>query len=158
MDGCTMELDGFDKKILRLLQQDNKISQRELATQVNLSASAVNRRIAALEADGYIKGNIAIVDNKKIGKPITLIVEVRIKNKQSAAMDHHKSVFLSTPSIQQVYIVTGDFDFLLIMTVADMSEYEVISEKLLFNDENIHGFKTMVTLQNIKQSFEVSIE
>lgn len=153
-----MELDGFDKKILKLLQLNNKISQRELATQVNLSASAVNRRIAALEADGFIKGNIAIIDNKKIGKSITLIVEVRIKNKQTLAMDHHKSSFLSNPAIQQVYIVTGDFDFLLIMTVADMSEYEIISEKLLFNDENIQGFKTMVTLQNIKQSFEVNIE
>lgn len=153
-----MELDGFDKKILQLLQRDNKISQRELAEQVNLSPSAVNRRIAALEADGYIKGNIAIIDNKKLGKPITLIVEVRIKNKHTLAMDHHKSIFLSTPAIQQVYLVTGDFDFLLIMTVADMSEYEQLSEKLLFNDENIHGFKTMVTLQNIKQTFEVNIE
>lgn len=153
-----MELDGFDKKILQILQRDNKISQRELAEQVNLSPSAVNRRIAALEADGFIKGNIAIIDNKKLGKPITLIVEVKIKNKQTPALEHHKAVFLATPAIQQVYFVTGDFDFMLIMTVADMAEYETISEKLLFNEENIQGFKTMVTLQSIKQTFEVNIE
>lgn len=153
-----MDLDNFDKKILRLLQKDNKISQRELATQVNLSASAVNRRIATLESEGFIKSNIAVIDNKKVGKSLTLIIEVKIKNKQTCAMDHHKSIFLEHPAIQQVYIVTGDFDFLLIMTVSDMSEYEIISEKLLFNDENIQGFKTMVTLQNIKQSFEVNIE
>ncbi len=153
-----MDLDNFDKKILRLLQKDNKISQRELATQVNLSASAVNRRIATLESEGFIKSNIAVIDNKKVGKSLTLIIEVKIKNKQTGAMDHHKSIFLEHPAIQQVYIVTGDFDFLLIMTVSDMSEYEIISEKLLFNDENIQGFKTMVTLQNIKQSFEVNIE
>lgn len=153
-----MDLDNFDKKILRLLQKDNKISQRELATQVNLSASAVNRRIATLESEGFIKSNIAVIDNKKVGKSLTLIIEVKIKNKQTSAMDHHKSIFLEHPAIQQVYIVTGDFDFLLIMTVSDMSEYEIISEKLLFNDENIQGFKTMVTLQNIKQSFEVNIE
>ncbi len=61
-----MKLDAWDKNILTLLQRDNRLSQREIAEQVNLSPSAVNRRIAALEEAGIIKGNVSLVDAGKV--------------------------------------------------------------------------------------------
>lgn len=60
-----MKLDAWDKNILTLLQRDNRLSQREIAEQVNLSPSAVNRRIAALEEAGIIKGNVSLIDAGK---------------------------------------------------------------------------------------------
>jgi DNA-binding Lrp family transcriptional regulator len=62
-----MTLDAWDKKILTLLQRNNRLSQREIADLVNLSASAVNRRIAALEEAGVVKANVSIVDASKVG-------------------------------------------------------------------------------------------
>jgi DNA-binding Lrp family transcriptional regulator len=61
-----MTLDAWDKKILTLLQRNNRLSQREIADLVNLSASAVNRRIAALEEAGVVKANVSIVDASKV--------------------------------------------------------------------------------------------
>ncbi len=79
---CDMKLDAWDKNILTLLQRDNRLSQREIAEQVNLSPSAVNRRIAALEEAGIIKGNVSLIDAGKVGRPVTIVVQVVIENER----------------------------------------------------------------------------
>ena len=75
-----MDLDAFDHKILALLQTNNRLSQREISEAVHLSSSAVNRRIAAMEEAGVIETNIAVVDPAKVGRPITVIVEVPVES------------------------------------------------------------------------------
>ncbi|WP_415264889.1 Lrp/AsnC family transcriptional regulator [Pseudomonas serbica] len=152
-----MNLDSYDRKILNLLQVNNRISQRELAEEVNLSPSAVNRRIAALEAAGVIQFNVSIVDPALVGRPITIIVEVKLENERLDLLDEIKKRFVSCPQVQQVYYVTGDFDFLLVMNVRDMSEYEQLTRELFFFG-NIKQFKTFVAMQNNKRTFAVPIE
>lgn len=76
----SMDLDCYDRKLLKLLQGNNRLSQRELAEAINLSPSAVNRRVAALEEEGIIRGNVSIVDSALVGRPITIIVEVKLEN------------------------------------------------------------------------------
>ncbi len=153
-----MELDIYDKKILTLLQKDNKISQRDIADMVNLSASAVNRRIAQLEASGIITQNVSIVDPAKVGRPICIIVEVKIANERLDLLEENRRKFVSCPQIQQVYYVTGNFDFLLVINVRDIDEYEQLSKDMFFTDENIKSFKTIVVMQKAKQNFNVLIE
>ncbi|MGF6555485.1 Lrp/AsnC family leucine-responsive transcriptional regulator [Pseudomonas sp. S30_BP2TU TE3576] len=152
-----MNLDSYDRKILNLLQVNNRISQRELAEEVNLSPSAVNRRIAALESAGVIQFNVSIVDPALVGRPITIIVEVKLENERLDLLDEIKKRFTSCPQVQQVYYVTGDFDFLLVMNVRDMSEYEQLTRELFFFG-NIKQFKTFVAMQNNKRTFAVPIE
>jgi Lrp/AsnC family transcriptional regulator, leucine-responsive regulatory protein len=69
-----MDPDDFDLKALVLLQENNKLSQREISDAVHLSASAVNRRIAIMEEAGVIRANVAVIDPAKVGRPITVIV------------------------------------------------------------------------------------
>ena len=152
-----MNLDSYDRKILNLLQVNNRISQRELAEEVNLSPSAVNRRIAALEAAGVIQFNVSIVDPALVGRPITIIVEVKLENERLDLLDEIKKRFVSCPQVQQVYYVTGDFDFLLVVNVRDMSEYEQLTRELFFFG-NIKQFKTFVAMQNNKRTFAVPVE
>lgn len=153
-----MNLDAHDKKILTILQKDNKISQKELAKQVNLSISAVNRRINALEERGVIKNNVSVLDPKKVGMNITIIVEIQIENERLDLLEEDKKRFLNSPYVQQVYYVTGEFDFLLVMNVKDMAEYEELTRKLFFTSKNIKRFRTIVSMQNVKQSFELPIQ
>ncbi|WP_386691648.1 MULTISPECIES: Lrp/AsnC family transcriptional regulator [unclassified Lonepinella] len=148
-------LDTFDKKILSLLQQDNRISQRELAQQVNLSASAINRRIASMEKTGVIKNSVTLVDSVKVGRPITLIVEVSLSDERLTRINEAKKVFATCPQIQQIYYVTGEFDFVLIMNVCDMAEYEELTQRLFFQSGNVQRFRTMVSMHNVKQGLEV---
>ncbi|BAP43706.1 AsnC family transcriptional regulator [Pseudomonas sp. StFLB209] len=152
-----MNLDSYDRKILNLLQVNNRISQRELAEEVNLSPSAVNRRISALESAGVIQFNVSIVDPALVGRPITIIVEVKLENERLDLLDEIKKRFVSCPQVQQVYYVTGDFDFLLVMNVRDMGEYEQLTRELFFFG-NIKQFKTFVAMQNNKRTFAVPIE
>lgn len=118
-----MELDSYDRKLLRLLQENNKLSQRDLAEAVSLSASAVNRRIAALEEAGVIRANVSVVDAAALGRPITILVGVKLENERLDLLDEVCNRFVSRPEVQQVYYVTGDFDFMLVLNVRSMTEY-----------------------------------
>lgn len=152
-----MKLDAWDKNILTLLQRDNRLSQREIAEQVNLSPSAVNRRIAALEEAGIIKGNVSLIDAGKVGRPVTIVVQVVIENERFNLLEEARQRFVSCPQVQQVYYVTGDFDFLLVLNVRDMAEYEALTRELFFSSGNIKSFKTIVVMQNAKQEMRVLI-
>ena len=153
-----MKLDASDKKILTLLQRNNRLSQREIADLVCLSPSAVNRRIAVLEEAGIIKANVSIIDCVKVGRPITIMVQVMIENERLDLLEKARARFVNCPQVQQVYYVTGDFDFLLVMNVRDMAEYEKLTRELFFTSGNIKSFKTIVSMQNAKQEMAVMIE
>lgn len=116
-----MKLDAFDKKILMLLQKNSRITQRDLSSEINLSASAINRRIAAMEHEGIIKKNTVIVDAHMVGRPITIITQVSLINERLDLLEERKKRFVQCPQVQQVYYVTGDFDFLLIDPDSDIS-------------------------------------
>lgn len=153
--GDSMKLDAFDKKILMLLQKNSRITQRDLSSEINLSASAINRRIAAMEHEGIIKKNTVIVDAHMVGRPITIITQVSLINERLDLLEERKKRFVQCPQVQQVYYVTGDFDFLLIFNVKTMEEYEQLTHELFFTSENIKSFRTIVSMQNAKQELTV---
>jgi len=152
-----MDLDQFDRKILALLQQDNRMAQRDVAEAVNLSSSSVNRRIAAMEAAGIIRANVAVVDPAKVGRPITVIAEVTVESERLDLLDAVKRRFVDCPQVQQVYYVTGEVDFVLVMNVADMAEYERLTRELFFAAGNVHRFRTLVAMERSKVSLSVSM-
>lgn len=152
-----MVLDEFDKKILRELQNNNKIPQRDLSDRIHLSASAINRRIKALETAGVITGNKAIINAKKVGRPITIIVEITLKQEEIHILEHHRRIFMTIPGIQHIHYVAGHFDYLLILNLMDMDEYEAISNQYFLQDANIQKFQTTVVIKSFKADSEVLI-
>ncbi|HWD30499.1 MAG TPA: Lrp/AsnC family transcriptional regulator, partial [Pseudomonas sp.] len=120
-------LDDFDLALLHRLQQDNSLPLRTLAEQVHLSTASVQRRIQRLQSSGFIQANVAVVDPEKVGQVITLMVEVHAERTQSADLELMKQAF-SGPEIQQCYYVTGDADFMLVLTVASMSEFQALTQ------------------------------
>lgn len=152
-----MQIDAYDLKLLNLLQENSKLSQRQLSEVVNLSASAVNRRIAILEERGVIKSTVAIVDPVKVGRPITVLVEVKLENERLDLFDEMRTRFVECEQVQQAYYVTGDFDYMLIMNVADMTEYERLTRELFFDKGNVKTFKTYVAMHQSKVSLKVPL-
>lgn len=150
-----MTPDAFDLKILALLQTDNRLPQRDIGEAVNLSPSAVNRRIAALEAAGVIAANVAVVDPARVGRPITIIVEVTVESERLDLLDAVKKRLAACPAVQQVYYVTGDIDFVAILTVADMDEYVALTRELFFAEGNVKSFRTLVAMERTKVSLAV---
>ena len=153
----TDYLDGFDRRILQVLQSDNKTPQREIAQTVNLSAPAVQRRIKRMEETGVICANTAVVDPVRIGQSITLIVEVEMESERTEMCDAAKSAFSQAPEVQQCYYVTGECDFILVVTVATMADYESMTRRLFFSNNNVKRFRTFVAMDRVKVSLSVAI-
>lgn len=154
---ATMVPDSFDRAILTLLQRDNRMPQRLIAEQVGLSAPAVQRRIQRLEASGVIAANVAIVDPAALGRPLTILVEVEVESERADRIDDLKRRFLDAPEVQQCYYVTGEVDFMLVVTVPTMADYEEMTRRLFFADENVRKFRTFVTMDRVKTGMRVPV-
>jgi Lrp/AsnC family transcriptional regulator, leucine-responsive regulatory protein len=148
-------LDGFDRKILAILQRDARTPQRDISEAVNLSPSAVNRRIASMEQEGIIKRQVALVDAGKLGRPITIIVEVALESERLDLLDSARKRFTDCPEVNEVYYVTGDVDFVLVLAVIDMAHYEQLTRQLFFAEGNVRHFRTLVVMDRSK--FETAI-
>jgi Lrp/AsnC family transcriptional regulator, leucine-responsive regulatory protein len=143
-------LDGIDRAILRILQRDNRMSQRAIAEAVNLSPAAVQRRIKRLETSGVIAANIAVLDPAAIGRPLTLIVEVEMENEKQQALDAARRAFAADENVQQCYYVTGEADFILVIAAASMADYEALTRRLFFENNNVKRFRTFVAMNRVK--------
>jgi DNA-binding Lrp family transcriptional regulator len=151
------DLDRIDRSILRVLQQDNKTSQREIAQIVNLSPAAVQRRIKRLEDTGVIGANIAVIDPTKVGQAITLLVEVEMESERTELFDAAKRSFAAAPEVQQCYYVTGEADFILVVTVPTMADYEALTSRLFFENNNVRRFRTFVAMKRVKVGLSVPV-
>lgn len=150
-------LDRYDRAILRIVQRDNKTPQRSIAEEVNLSAAAVQRRIAAMEAAGVIAGNVALVDADAVSATITAIVEVQLQDERAATVDRAKALFRATAEVQQCYYVTGGVSFVLIIVAPDMRSYEKLTRRLFAESEFIDSYRTLVALDRVKTGTSITI-
>lgn len=150
-------LDSFDRAILRIVQRDNKTPQRSIAEAVNLSAAAVQRRIAAMEAAGVIARNVAIVDTAAVQMAITAIVEVHLIDERLDTVDSAKALFRAAPQVQQCYYVTGGISFMLVIVVPDMISYEATTRQIFAQNDAVASFRSLIALDRVKTGVEIVI-
>jgi Lrp/AsnC family leucine-responsive transcriptional regulator len=153
----NQNMDDFDLAILRELQRDNQTPQRLIAEAVGLSAPAVQRRIQKLAESGAIQANVAVLDPTKVGQPITIVVEVEMESEHSQMLDAAKASFAAAPEVQQCYYVTGEADFILVVIVPSMADYEALTKRLFFANNNVKRFRTSVTMDRVKVGLTVPI-
>jgi Lrp/AsnC family leucine-responsive transcriptional regulator len=153
----TADLDRFDLDILDILQRDNMTSQRAIGEAINLSAPAVQRRIKKMEEAGVIKANVAVIDPPSVGQAITILVEVHVESERIDLLDATKIRLAAAPEVQQCYYVTGDADFILVITVPTMSDYETFTRRLFFENANVKRFRTLVVMDRVKVSLTIPI-
>jgi Lrp/AsnC family transcriptional regulator, leucine-responsive regulatory protein len=143
-------LDSFDRAILRIVQQDARTPQRRIAEAVNLSAAAVQRRIAAMEADGVIARNVALVDPVALGQDVTSIVQVTLCDERASTVDAAKALFRARSEVQQCYYVTGGISFVLVIVTSDMRAYEALTRELFAENECIASYASLIALDRVK--------
>ncbi|MTJ83441.1 MAG: Lrp/AsnC family transcriptional regulator [Telmatospirillum sp.] len=154
---ASRNLDSFDRAILRVIQRDNKTPQRTIAQSVNLSAAAVQRRIAAMEAMGVVARNVAIVDPDAASVTITAIVEVHLRDERAATVDAAKALFRETPEVQQCFYVTGGVSFVLIILAPDMRSYSRLTRRLFAENDLVDRYRTLVALDRVKTDTAIVI-
>lgn len=152
-----MTLDSFDISILAILQADNTTPQRDIGEQIGLSAPAVQRRIKRLRETGVIRADISVLDPEKVGRPITIFTEVKMEAEKVEMVRQAKEIFSRTPQVQQCYYVTGDVDFVLVLVVYSMKEYEELTQQLFFGNNNVKHFKTSIVLDIVKAGLTIPV-
>lgn len=152
------ELDKFDRGILAILQCDARRSAELIGTAIGLSASAVQRRIARLREEGVITAEVAIVDSRAIGRPLTLIVDVEVERERSELQVSLKQWIAAEPAIQEAWYVTGEGDYVLIVTARDVDGYYALMRKLIAENANVRRFQTRVALGTLKRGQLVPVE
>jgi Lrp/AsnC family transcriptional regulator, leucine-responsive regulatory protein len=145
-------LDEFDRAILTELQKDAMLSFAELGERVHLSASAVLRRVQRLKADGVIAATRAILDPRKVGLPLTMLIHLALGNDHADLRDAVKASFRDAPEVQQCYYVTGDADLIVVVAMPDMEAYEQFTRRMILGNPNIQHFKTSVVMDCVKST------
>ena len=150
-------IDDFDRKILRHVQRNNQLTSAQLADLVGLSATSVQRRLIKLRASKAIEADIAVVSQIAVGRPLTMLVAVELARERSDIIDRFKRAVRDRPEVMSAYYVTGETDFVLIVSAVDMADYEGFTRDFFYNNTDIKGFKTTVVMDRIKASFSLPL-
>ena len=151
-------LDELDRKILALVQQDARRPAEAIGAEIGLSASAVQRRITRLREEAVITAEVAIVDPRSLGRSLTLIVEIEVERERPELMTLLKRWIAAAPAIQEAWYVTGDGDFVLIVTARDVEDYDALMQKLVTENSNVRRFRTRVALGTLKRGCRVPVD
>lgn len=148
----NVQLDAIDRKILRALQADGKVSIGDLADSVGLSPSPCARRIRLMENAGIIKGYAAIVDQKKVGLPISAFASIKLERQREEDLDRFEEAVSRWPEVLDCYLMTGQRDYLMRIVAADLEAYECFIKDRLTRLENIASIETSFALGQVKRS------
>lgn len=148
-------IDDIDRKILHEVQLNNQQTSADLSERIGLSATSIQRRLNRLRSDRTIKSDVSIVSNHSVGRPLIMMISVQLERERSDIIDRFKKSVRDAPEVMSAYYVTGESDFILIVSAKDMEDYEEFTRKFFYDNPNIKGFKTTVVMDQIKASFFV---
>ncbi len=150
-------LDEYDKRLLQLLQENNRMTAQELGDVINLSASAVQRRLSRLRDDKIIEADVSIISPSVLGLTVTCIVDIILEDGNSKALEKFKNSMRKCSEVMQCYFVTGTYDFVIIVNSKDMQRYESFAKKWLMDNPNVKHFYTHVIMDKVKVGYNVTI-
>lgn len=145
-------LDKTDKKIIKILQDNSKITNLELSKQIGLSPAPTLERVKKLETNGIIESYHAQVKPESIGLSVKTFVLVSLAWQKENALNHFLDKVKSIDEIVECYIITGEADFLMKIICKDIPTYEQLLFKTLSQIEEIERLKTLMTLSTVKDS------
>lgn len=145
-------LDRFEKKILRLLQEDGSLSNAAIAEKVGLSASPCWRRIDRLEKEGFIKRRVALVDRKRVGLNAQVFAQVKLNAHGRANLDEFSEAIRAFPEVLECYVLMGPVDFLLRVVAPDIEAYERFFFDRLSQLSGVQEVNSTIALSEIKST------
>jgi Lrp/AsnC family leucine-responsive transcriptional regulator len=145
-------LDQVDRKILRALQDDGRMTVQALADRVGLSASPCLRRLRQLERAGVISGYSANIEQKAVGLPVSVFISIKLERQRAGNLDAFGTAISGWPEVMECYLMTGQFDFLLRVVCADLESYEHFLREKLTQLEGVASIESSFSLGAVKFS------
>jgi DNA-binding Lrp family transcriptional regulator len=150
-------LDAIDRKILKELQDDGRMTNVELARRVGISAPPCLRRVRALEEAGFIKGYRALLDEKLLGYEVTVFAMVHLASQSEADLAAFEKFVRAQPLVRECWMLSGEIDFILKCVAPDLKTFQAFVEKLTAAP-SVRNVKTSLTLRNSKDAAMVPME
>jgi DNA-binding Lrp family transcriptional regulator len=150
-------LDPHDRRLLALLQEDAGRTAEELAQQVPLSVSAIQRRIKRLRDEGVIERQVAVVDPEAVGGVTMFLATLQLAQEHPQRLQQLRRWLAACPEVQQAYYVTGENDFVLIICAEDVARYESLMTRLMADNTDVQRYTTRVVLSPVKRGLAVPI-
>lgn len=147
-----IELSPIDHKILRVLQEDGRMTIQAIADRVGLSASPCLRRIRRMEQNGVIIAYSVTIDQKAVGLPVSVFVSIKLERQRAAELDRFAGAIGGWPEIMECYLMTGKFDFLLRVVCADLAAYEAFLRERLTQVDGVASIESSFSLGQVKYS------
>lgn len=152
-----MKLDRFDRQLLNLVQEDAGQTAERLAEQVALSPSAIQRRLRKLREHGVIQRDAAVLDPRQVGKPTFFIVALQVERERPELLAQLRKWLAAQAQVQQVFYVTGEADFVLVVTAPDTENYDALMLRMVADNPNIKRFTTHVALSLVKRGLTIPV-
>ena len=142
-------LDNTDRRILRVIQEEARVSNSELAERVGLSPSPCWRRVRTLEENGVIERYVTLVNAKAVGLPINVFATVTLEKQAESALELFEKAVKKRPEVMECNLMTGEFDYLLRVVVPDLAAYERFLMDHLTRIKGIASIKSSLSLKQV---------
>ncbi len=152
------DLDRIDRRILRTLQQQGRITNAELAERVGLSATPCSERVRRLERDGYITGYHARLNPHLLGQSLLVFVEIRLAAKSGQIFEEFRREVLKLPNVLECHLVSGDFDYLIKARIPEMTAYRKLLGDMLLALPAARESRSYVVMEEIKESQALTVD
>ena len=150
-------MDSIDRRILRALQRDGRMSNVELANEVGLSPSPCLRRVRLLEESGVIDRYVAVLDGTKVGLTLTVFARVWFKTQDAEITHQFAETVRKFPEVVECYLTTGECDAIMRIVTADLHAYWRFQSDYLMRIPSVQSVKTDVPMETIKRSYELPL-
>ena len=147
-----MELDHIDRRILEVLQKSGRMSNADLAEMVHLSASACHRRVQRLEKDKFIRGYVALLEPRKVGRPTTVFVEVTLSGQADEVLDAFEKAVARVPDVLECHLMAGSADYLLKVMAGDTEDFAQIHRKHLAKLPGVAQIQSSFALRTVRNT------
>lgn len=147
-----LDLDQIDRRILTVLQKFGRTSSAEISDLVNLSPSACHRRVQRLEADGFIKGYVALLDPKKVSRPTTVFVEITLSGQADEVLDAFEKAVARVPDVLECHLMAGTADYLLKVVAGDTEDFARIHRKYLATLPGVAQMQSSFALRTVRNT------
>ncbi|MFN0217558.1 MAG: Lrp/AsnC family transcriptional regulator [Hyphomicrobium sp.] len=144
-----MKLDALDKAILAALVDNGRLSQVELAERVPLSATAVARRIRALEDAGVIEGYQARINRQALGLAMTAVVQISLKSQNEELLTAFEKAANAAPSVVSCHLMSGEDDYVLMVMARDLADFERIHKEQISRLPGVARMRTSFALRQV---------
>lgn len=147
-----LSLDAIDRRLLAALQQNGRLTATELAERVGITTSPCLRRLRRLEQSGVIRGYAALLDQEKVGLPISVFVSVKLERQREDALERFEQAMRLCPQVVECYLMTGPRDYLLRVVAKDLPAYERFLKDTLTRVEGVASIESSFALAQVKHA------